>query len=144
MELVYPQLPTSVFQADLNATNILIDSQGQFVCVYDFNLCGKDVFLNYLFREIFCSDEEEELKRILDALTKVSEIYRFTEMEKKAALLLYRCIKPLWFNRVQKLKAAGGDLGAVKACLDKTEFVQTKGIDFATYMCNLRISVKGE
>lgn len=59
-------------------------------------------------------------------------------------LLLYRCIKPLWFNRVQKLKAAGGDLCAVKACLDKTEFLQTIKIDFATYMCNLRISVNDE
>lgn len=134
LELIYPELPTSVFQADLNASNILVDGQGKFVGVYDFNLCGKDVFLNYLFREIFCSDEEEELRQILAALLKVSEVYCFSEIEKKAAVLLYRCLKPLWFIRVQKLKAAGENLCAIKACLDKTEFVQTREIEFAFHM----------
>ena len=50
LEQIYHTLPTSVFQADLNPTNLLIDENGKFVGVYDFNLCGKDVFLNYLFR----------------------------------------------------------------------------------------------
>ena len=48
LEQIYHTLPTSVFQADLNPTNLLIDENGKFVGVYDFNLCGKDVFLNYL------------------------------------------------------------------------------------------------
>ena len=82
MELIYHKLPTSVFSADLNTSNILLDEQGKFVGVYHFNLCGKDVFLNYLFREIY----------------------------------------------------SGDDIEAINACLDKTEFAQTRMIDFKFYM----------
>ena len=52
LQEIYADLPTSIFQADLNLTNVLLDDNGNFVGIFDFNLCGKDVFLNYLFREI--------------------------------------------------------------------------------------------
>ena len=131
LEQIYYKLPTSVFQADLNSTNLLVDDNGEFVGVFDFNLCGRDVFLNYLFREIHWQYDE---KYLLETLKKVSYVYRFSAMEKQAAPLLYRCLKPLWYTELETLKAAETDENAIQTCLDMTEELQTKDIEFATYM----------
>ena len=133
LEKVYKKLPASVFQADLNKTNILIDDNGRFAGVYDFNLCGKDVFLNYLMRENL-GDFEAEIKAICDALKTASEYYHFSDIEKDSALMLYRCIKPLWFTRVDRLKTCRGDNKATKELLDKTEHYLTADIDLRSYM----------
>lgn len=129
----YFLLPTSVFQADLNPTNLLIDDSGAFRGVYDFNLCGRDVFLNYLMRENY-ADFEEEIELIRSALTIAKEHYAFSEDEKAAALPLYRCIKPLWYTRVYDLKQAGNDAAEIKHCLDRIEHYLTADIDFISYM----------
>ena len=128
LEPVYKKLPTSVFQADLNASNILLDEDGRFVGVYDFNLCGKEVFLNYLMRE------SSGVDGICEALKTASECYRFSDIEKDTALMLYRCLKPLWYTRVEELKEAGDDPRAIKACLNQAEQALTSPIDFAAYM----------
>lgn len=135
LQKIYADLPTSIFQADLNLTNILLDDNGNFVGIFDFNLCGKDVFLNYLFREIYWyPTDEAELKYILEILKSVTKVYCFSDIEKQAAPFLYRCIKPLCFTKVKKLKDAGEDGKAIKACLDSIEEMQTKVIDFESYM----------
>ena len=135
LEKIYPNLPTSVFQADLNLTNVLLDDNDDFAGIFDFNLCGKDVFLNYLFREIYWhSNDEDELKYILETLENVSTVYHFCDIEKQAAPLLYRCLKPLWFTKVKKLKDTGKDAKAIKSCLDSIEKMQTRIIDFESYM----------
>lgn len=131
LEQIYYQLPTSVFQADLNPTNLLLDDSGEFVGVFDFNLCGRDVFLNYLFREIHWQYNEEYL---LKTLRSINHVYIFSELEKRAAPMLYRCLKPLWFTEIEKLKAAKTDESAIQLCLDRTEELQTKEIDFAVHM----------
>lgn len=131
---LYKALPTSVFQADLNPSNILLDESGKFVGIYDFNLCGKDVFLNYLFRENFHHDYKTELQSIFSALKTVSEYYRFSELEKQAALMLYRCLKPLWFNKLERLKELKSDITAVRSYLDEMERSLTENIDFTLYM----------
>ena len=128
LEKVYKKLPTSVFQADLNASNILLDDEGRFVGVYDFNLCGRDVFLNYLMRE------NSGVDGIGEALRIAAEVYRFSDIEKDTALMLYRCLKPLWYTRVKKLKEAGNDHNAIKASLDESECELTARIDFGVYM----------
>ncbi|MBR4813759.1 MAG: hypothetical protein IKZ69_07610 [Lachnospiraceae bacterium] len=129
----YSKLPTSVFQADMNSTNLLVDEDGRFAGVCDFNLCGRDVFLNYLMRECI-GDFEREISDIRRALTIASRYYTFSEEEKAIALPLYRCLKPLWFIRVEDLREAGEDREAVKRCLDRTEHFLTADIDFASYM----------
>lgn len=134
LEPVYKKLPTSVFQADLNPTNILLDDAGRFVGVYDFNLCGRDVFLNYLMRENFAGDFRREISMIRSALRIASAYYRFSELEKDTALMLYRCLKPLWFTRLESLKELGTDQKAIGAFLDETEYSLTEQIDFKTYM----------
>lgn len=134
LEPIYKKLPTSVFQADLNSTNILLDESGKFVGVYDLNLCGKDVFLNYLFRETFHYDYKTELDAIFRRLKIVSEYYDFSEDEKQAALMLYRCLKPLWSNKLEKLKELENDKTAIVSYLNETENSLTENIDFALYM----------
>ena len=128
LEPIYKKLPTSVFQADLNASNILLNDEDRFVGVYDFNLCGRDVFINYLMRE------SSSVSGICDALKIASEYYRFSDIEKDAALMLYRCLKPLWYTEVKALKNAGKDPEAIKKCLNETEQALTAPIDFAKYM----------
>lgn len=134
LEQVYKKLPTSVFQADLNPSNILLDGSGKFVGVYDFNLCGRDVFLNYLFRETFYCDYKEELNAIFSVLKTVSKHYCFSELEKQTALMLYRCLKPLWINKLERLKELESDMAAIGEYLNETEHFLTENIDFALYM----------
>ena len=128
LEPIYKKLPVSVFQADLNPSNILLDDEGRFVGVYDFNLCGRDVFLNYLMRE------NRDVPGIREALNAAAECYRFSEDEKDAALMLFRCVKPLWYTRVEELKEAGSDHGAIKKALDQSESELSTEIDFKDSM----------
>lgn len=131
---IYKTLPTSVFQADLNPSNILLDEAGKFVGIYDFNLCGKEVFLNYLFREIYDSNFSKEIDMIFKTLQTVSKFYHFSEAEKNVALMLYRCIKPLWFNKLQRLKELQNNTEKLKEYLNETESYLTETIDFSIYM----------
>lgn len=131
---IYFDLPFSVFQADFNDTNVLVDTDGSFVGIYDFNLAGRDEFLNYLFREIYRGSFDEELTEILRALRIVSEIYSFSEAEIAAAPLIYRCVKPLWYTRVQALKEAGQQYDKVQLILDEMENAQVRTIDFKSVM----------
>ena len=128
LEPVYKKLPASVFQADLNASNVLLNDEGQFVGVYDFNLCGREIFLNYLMRE------SDGVSGICEVLKIASEYYRFSDIEKDAALMLYRCLKPLWYTVVEELKKAGNDCDAIRKALNKSESELTSEIDFKKYM----------
>ena len=135
LKRLYPSLPTSVFQADLNPTNLLTDESGRLVGLIDFNLCGRDVLLNYVFREIcWFAESERELAFILRTLKNMSRVYAFTQDEITAAPLIYRCVKPLWQPRLDRLKSAGGDSEKISACLDEIEYMQTSAVDFALYM----------
>jgi hypothetical protein len=133
LQPLYQKLPTSVFQADLNPTNLLIGEDGAFRGVMDFNLCGKEVFLNYLMRENY-GDFEEEIERSREALRIASEYYVFSEDEKQAALPLYRCLKPLSFIRLEDLREAGDDEAKIRQVLNRIERFQTAEIDFISCM----------
>lgn len=62
----------------------MLDEEGRFAGIYDFNLAGKDVFLNYLFREIYEGSFDEERNEILTALKICAAVYAFSETEKEA------------------------------------------------------------
>ncbi len=123
LEKIYPQLPTSVFQADLNTTNLLADENGNFKGMFDFNICGRDVFLNYLFRELDC-----DIPKIRHALDICRPYYRFSEIERAAATPLYRCLSPLW-HTLDDPQKTGNDISAIQASLDKIEKLQNVTID---------------
>ena len=128
LERLYPLLPRSVFQADLNSTNILVDEERHFKGLMDFNLCGRDVFLNYLMRE------NRPLEQLQRRLRLVSSIYSFSDLEKQAAPLLYRCLAPLWISRVEKLKQVSGDDTALREFLDETERMLTEDCKLDEFM----------
>ena len=56
------------------------------------------------------------------------------DLEKQAAPLLYRCLKALWYTETETLKKAGNDETVIQLCLDRTEKLQAKEIDFSAYM----------
>ena len=136
---IYFDLPTSVFQADINDTNVLLDEKGNFKGVYDFNIGGKEVFINLIFREapyvsargweaFFREDHFAlSIKKVLQISSKV---YEFNQLEKKAAPLLYKCIKPLYWHSTDLLKEAGDDESEIHKCLDFIEYEQNREIDF--------------
>ena len=126
----YYDLPFSVFQADFNDTNVLVDEDGAFVGVLDFNCAGRDNFLNYLFREINAFTLEQTADEILRALKIASQYYTFSEEEIAAAPKIFRCVKPLWFCSVSDLENAGTDLEKIQKILDSMEYAQTREIDF--------------
>ena len=144
LEKIYHKLPVSVFQADINETNVLLDEDGNFKGVYDFNIGGREVYINYIIRQapyVSTWDGYEELekdnvflKRILHALEIARKVYLFSDLEKEAAPLLYKCIRPLWWAASVELKAAGDDKEKIRHHLDKVEFEQTREIDFAEHM----------
>ena len=144
LEKIYHQLPTSVFQADINDTNVLLDEEGNFKGVYDFNIGGREVYINYIIRQapyVSTLDGYEELeqddvflKRVLHALTIAKKVYSFSELEKQAAPLLYKCIRPLWWAASVELKEAGTDKEKIERHLGRVEFEQTREIDFEKYM----------
>lgn len=123
LEKIYPQLPTSVFQADLNATNLLADENGNFKGMFDFNICGRDVFLNYLFRELGC-----DIPKIHHSLEICRPYYRFSEIERAAATPLYRCLAPLWHTLDDPQKTSI-DNTQIQASLDNIEKLQNVTIE---------------
>ena len=144
LEKIYHELPASVFQADINETNVLLDENGNFKGVYDFNIGGREVYINYIFRqapyvstaETYDRLEEDDtfLKRVLHALDIVKKVYSFSVAEKKAAPLLYKCIRPLWWHASVELKEAGTDDAKIQKHLDAIEYEQTREIDFSRHM----------
>ena len=48
--------------------------------------------------------------------------------------MLYRCLKPLWYNKLLYLKERGREVSSVKAYLDKTERYLSVPIDFRSCM----------
>ena len=130
----YDKLPTSVFQGDLNSTNLLADEQDGFVGIFDFNLCGKEVVLNYLFRETHHPEFEKELKMLFEVLEIVREFYHFNEDEKNLALSLYRCLIPFGGSKLWRLNGLKNDASAIRSFLDETERYQTMEIDFKIHM----------
>lgn len=136
---IYDDLPTSVFQADINDTNVLLDEDGKFQGVYDFNIGGKEVFLNLIFREApYVStrgwDAFYQPDHFINCIKRVlqisAEVYEFNELETQAAPLLYRCIKPLYWYSTELLKKAGNDENEIQSCLDFIEYEQMRELDF--------------
>ncbi|MCM1542716.1 MAG: hypothetical protein NC121_15835 [Blautia sp.] len=134
LEKIYPSLPVSVFQGDLNDTNILLDDHGNFVGMLDFNLCGRDTVLNYLFREIlleydihgndiFYSQKanEETTALFLSKVRLAGETYPFSEAEKNAAPLVYRYLRPFWWRPSHEIKQVKDDARKVRCIFEWVE-----------------------
>lgn len=125
---LYPTLPVSCFQADLNYSNILIDN-GKFKGVIDFNLAGREPVLNYVTRlainystenclhdenghELYFFDERLDAIRcasILKNLGVIGETYSFSTAEREAFPILFRYMNSFWWEHIGTLKIIKGD-----------------------------------
>ena len=131
LEKVYHRLPASVFQADLNPTNLLVDDSGSFAGLFDYNLSGREVFLNYLFRECFCRDFEQEIEQIRKVIGIASRHYEFSREERDCALMLYRCLKPIRKGfEIEELLQQGAEEEKIARHLDLCERYMTEDIGF--------------
>ncbi len=130
LEKLYSKLPRSVFQADLNDSNILLDENGRFVGVCDFNISGSEVVIKYILSE----NNQASLERIFKVLESVSGYYSFSELEMQAALLVYRAVTPFWWCRSKQLEEAVNDISAAELILADAERVLTENIDFRSHM----------
>ena len=48
--------------------------------------------------------------------------------------MMYRCLKPLWYSSVEKIRDSVNDYRSAKKHLDETERELTRKIDFRKYM----------
>lgn len=143
---VYPSLPTSCFQADLNDSNILLDENCRFAGLIDFNLCGKEPVLNYATREalwavddkrlfgendrrLYCYDDDLDALRnslFLENMGYIGEYYRFGEIEKKAFPILFRYINSFWWHHLDEIKAIRDDDDKIVKLFDWLEHQMTR------------------
>lgn len=141
LKAVYPLLPSSCFQADLNDSNILLDSNMNFVGLIDFNLCGKEPILNYAVREALWTvsdnrlfgennsrlcfyDEELDNLRIqlfLENIAYVQETYSFSAFEKEVFPTLFRYMNFFWWFHLDEVKRIKEDKRKVAQLLDWLE-----------------------
>ena len=71
---------------------------------------------------------------MLHALDIAKKVYAFSEPEKEAAPLLYKCIRPLWWHAALELEEAGTDEEKIQRHLERIEYEQTREIDFSAHM----------
>ena len=141
LKSVYKMLPTSCFQADLNDSNILLDSENNFVGLIDFNLCGKEPILNYAVREAlwnvsnnsligkdesrlyFYDDKLDDLriKLFLNNISYIQETYEFSAFEKEAFPIIFRYINSFWWFHIDELKLIGEDENKINQLFDWLE-----------------------
>ncbi len=117
---VYDTLPTSCFQSDLGWSNVLIDENGNFAGLIDFNLCGEDVNINHLTRaanfysiyeegdyltlDEYEEHDQKEIALFMRKMRCISETYSFTEAERKIFPLMFNYQISIWWDDVEKIK----------------------------------------
>ena len=121
---LYPALPTSVFQADWNDTNVLLTEDGHFAGLIDYNLAGEDTALNmalsmgrYGFNGTNPLSAEERARRVLRVFGREQP---WNADECAAASLLWRYISAVYWSEAGDLEKAADD-GEASAVLDRIE-----------------------
>ena len=143
---IYYSLPTSCFQADLNDSNILLDSNYNFVGLIDFNLCGKEPILNYAVREALWSIADNRLidenyrrlyfydkklddlriKLFLENISYIQETYSFSSLEKEAFPIIFRYINSFWWFHLDEIKLIKDDEKKLNQLFDHLEHQMTR------------------
>ncbi len=147
---IYFDLPTSVFQADTWDDNLLLDEEGHFRGILDYNLSGKDTMINMAFeagwygsRGVQWPEEDESvvhglnrknrdawLASFMVALREFREYYDFTDAEIEAMTLLYRYIL-IYYDVNEAVEKHIGDEGKMNLIFDFLEDELTReDIDF--------------
>jgi len=109
---VFERLPRCVYQGDLNSSNIL-QRDGHFAGLIDFNLSGTDVNINVFLNETNCFPEEEEFDQMCveqvlekmetgqkDLLDVIFRHYTMNEAEKFAFPLYKKIVEMFQYPNV--------------------------------------------
>lgn len=132
---VYGKLPTSVFQSDHFGDNLVLDENGHFKGVIDYNLAGTDTAINvFLYTVLFGYHRDEPqpedsetlpeynpaaqdsmIRSIVDTLRYLRNFYTFTEAEAWAILPLYKYISCIEYRQIEAFRKYQGD--EKKLCL---------------------------
>lgn len=151
---LYGELPSSVFQADLNEYNLLLDENGHFKGVIDYNLAGEDKVLNIFFATILygysyqrttddtdvlpglnAAEQESVIAIMLDTLRYLRQYYAFSEIEVKAAPLLFKYVSCIFYEQINALKKYADDEEKLNLLFDFMEReLQRDDIDFRDAM----------
>ena len=130
----------------MNDSNILLDSNNNFVGLIDFNLCGKEPILNYAVREalwgisdnrlfgekdsrLYFYDEELDDLRIslfLENIGYIQETYHFSSSEKDAFPILFRYINSFWWFHIDEIKLIKEDDNKINQLFDWLERQMTR------------------
>lgn len=129
---LYPSLPRSCFQGDLNESNVLVDGAHKFVGLIDFNLSGCEPVLNYAVREALwnvddaCLYEEDDkrlyrlylfddtlddlrIQSFLRNMGYVQEQYFFSDYERQVFPYLFRYVNSFWWHHISAIEEVKGD-----------------------------------
>lgn len=155
LEEIYNELPSSVFQADLNEYNLLLDENGHFKGMIDYNLAGEDTVMNIFFATILYGysehrkapddpdalpelnpvTQESVIEILLDTLRYLRQFYTFSEIEVKAAPLLFKYVTGIFYQQIKALEKYVDDEKKLKRLFDFMEHeLQREDIDFRSAM----------
>ncbi len=134
---LWPRLPTSVFQADANDTNVLLTEDGHFAGLIDCNLAGEDTALNAALTigyVGFAGDDpltnEERAKKALRIFARERA---WNEDELEAAPLLWKYITALYWSEVGDVRDADTEEKAA-AVLDQIDRALAAEVSFGHAM----------
>ncbi|WP_439874544.1 phosphotransferase enzyme family protein [Bacillus mycoides] len=104
---VWSELPKGAVQGDLSPNNILLDDNGAFQSLIDFNIAGNEVFINhlagegiFLAYELMGDDKDECFYEFLSAYMKERPL---SKLEKETLSLIIQVVRPFRFRRTQKV-----------------------------------------
>lgn len=142
LQEIYHELPTSVFQSDHFGDNLLLDKEGHFKGVIDYNLAGRDTFINVVLYTVLFgyhgtgpvveapdilpeynpAAQDRVIQDILDAFRRLRRYYAFNEAEAKAALPLYKYISCIEYRQIEAFKKYAEDDGKLNLLFDAMEY----------------------
>ena len=150
---IYPALPRSAYQGDWNALNVLLDENGRFAGLIDYNLAGEDVNINIFMSMLLFGfsridmetpagmlDElnrpflDARMHKLLGRLRIFRRHYKFCEAEVAAAEMLFRYIYTVGYSEISVLNANKQDTGKLTLLMDYIEYALTAKFDFRTAM----------
>ncbi|HIS70163.1 MAG TPA: hypothetical protein IAA58_12460 [Candidatus Gallacutalibacter stercoravium] len=155
LQKIYHNLPTSVFQADACGGNLVLDENGRFMGVIDYNLAGKDTALNMFLSMILFEysrhrkqaqdpgvlpglnkeTQDSVIAIMLQILRDIKKYYRFHELEAAAAPLLYKYIDTVTYEAIDTLETYADEEEKLHLLFDFMEYQLTNDtIDFKAAM----------
>ena len=158
LEKLYDRLPTSVFQGDGGEANLLLDNEGGFAGLIDYNLAGEDTALNMFIsfcmfsgmysrlsdEEVLAPDElpylnrrtrERLIEQMLGTFRLLRMEYTFSEIEAEAAPLLFKYIMSVEYAQINALEKYSDDPAKLESLFGFMEYeLRREDIDFRSAM----------